>query len=155
MSTNRRSFLRAGGLLILSTATQSKLAKQVFGQGPSKLQRDIFDGFNVPQGSLDDSLTYFTMSTFAAQLDSVFQLRSINIRSAMVTLIKVSDTAPTELKGLPGRECFVLQFRSSKSLPQDTYTVSQPALGTFQLLMVPGKDSKGAYLESVINRLYS
>jgi len=155
MSTNRRSFLRAGGLLMLATATQSKLANQVFGQGSAKVQRNFFDGFNVPPGSLDDSLTYFTRSTFAAHLNSVFSLRSSNVRSAVVTLIEVTDTAPAGLRGLQGRECFVLQFRSSKSLPQNTYTVSHPALGTFQLFLVPGPDGEEPYLEAVINRLYS
>jgi hypothetical protein len=55
-----------------------------------------------------------------------------------------------------GGECFTLQFRGgSHALPQDTYMITHPSLGTFALLLVPsGSDQNGAqgYI-ATLNRL--
>ncbi len=55
-----------------------------------------------------------------------------------------------------GGECFTLLFRGGiRALPQDTYMITHPSLGTFALLLVPsGSDQNGAqsYL-ATLNRL--
>jgi hypothetical protein len=155
MSISRRGFLRTGTLVALSAATHSKFANVVFGQKSLSGRRNFLGGFRVPEESLNDPLTYFTKSTFSAYVNSKFRLRSVTSRSVVVTLVEVNDTAPSPLKQSQGKECFVLMFRASKYLPQETYTIEHGALGTFKMLLVPtGKDSDGKYLAAVVNRLY-
>lgn len=159
MPISRRIFLRTGTMVVLgAAAAHSKLGRVAVGQ---KLREDVttVTGFRVPPESLNDPLTFFTRSTFSAQLNSTFRLRQGDSTSAVVTLVAVNDLAPSakKVKGqvVGGRECFSLIF-SGKQLPQDTYTVEHGALGTFKLLLVPsGKPGGIPQLEAVINRLYS
>ena len=159
MPISRRIFLRAGTMLALGAAAQATLGKVAAGQ---KLHEDVatVTGFRVPAESMSDPLTFFSKSTFSAQLNSQFRLRQGDAGSWVVTLVAVNDLAPSaaKVKGkvvVGGRECFSLVF-SGKRLPQGTYTVEHGALGTFNLLLVPsGKPGSVPQLEAVINRLYS
>lgn len=157
MPISRRIFLRAGSMLALGTAASSKFAKVAFGQTPHAGEAVVM-GFRVPNASMNDPLTFFTKSTFSAQLNTKFRLRQGDA-TAVVILTAVNDLAPpaASVKGpvVGGRECFSLVF-SGKYLPQDTYTVEHGALGTFKLLLVPsGKQGRVPQLEAVINRLFS
>jgi hypothetical protein len=158
MPISRRIFLRAGTMVVLGAAAQSKLAKVVVGQKSGGLV-DAVSGFRVPAASMDDPLTYYTKSTFLAHLNSKFRLRRGDLSSSVVTLIKVVDNAPSQSKvaaQVGSSECFALIFSGGKRLPQDTYTVEHGALGTFKLLLVPsGKPGGVPQWDAVINRLYS
>lgn len=98
----------------------------------------------------DDPLANYTKATFIYYLNSVFQLHSV-YGVVTVTLTKVDDLAAAS-----GGECFSLLFRGgSRALPQGTYMVEHPSLGSFPLFLVPaGTDTNGAqgYL-ATINRL--
>ncbi len=51
-----------------------------------------------------------------------------------------------------------MEFRGPRELylPQGTYALSQPEVGTFELFLVPvDQDGQGYYYESVFNRLLS
>jgi hypothetical protein len=113
----------------------------------------------VPDESLNDPITYFTQSTFSAHLNSKFRPRQGTGISTVVTLVEVNDLAPSARKiraQVGGRECFSLIFSGGKQLPQATYIIEHGALGTFKLLLVPiGKQDGVAYLEAIVNRLYS
>jgi len=121
--------------------------KNVFGQ--SWKDRD---GNPIDHSSdvVYDPLANYTKATFTQYLNSVFELHAVSGVVA-VTLLQVDD-----MPAAKGGECFTLLFRGgSRALRQDTYTISHPALGTFQLLLVPvGTDQNGAqgYL-ATINRL--
>ena len=97
-----------------------------------------------------DPLANYSKATFISYLNSVFQLHTV-AGVVGVTLLQVDDLAAAK-----DGECFSLLFRGgSFALGQDTYTVDHPALGTFQLFLVPsGSDDNGAqgYL-ATINRL--
>jgi len=118
--------------------------------------RSVFaKSFNhLSAGSLlfdeDDPLANYTKATFVTYLNSVFQIHTASGNIA-VTLTSVDDMpAPT------GGECFSLLFiGGSAPLSQETHTVTHPALGTFQLFLVPaGADQNGAQKSVVtINRL--
>lgn len=157
MPISRRIFLRAGTMVVLGAAAQSKLAKVVVGQKSERV--DAVSGFRVPAASMDDPLTYYTKSTFLAHLNSKFRLRQGDSSSSVVTLIRVVDNAPSQSKvaaQVGSGECFTLVFSGAKRLPQDTYTVEHGALGTFKLLLVPsGKPGGIPQWDAVINRLYS
>jgi hypothetical protein len=163
MPISRRIFLRAGTMVVLGAAAQATLAKTVVGQKSSGVRMDAVTGFQVPEGSLTDPLTYYNKATFVAHLNSDFQLRRQNSSTSVVTLIKVVDCGPSKSKLNRNRtaqvgnaECFALVFQGVTQLPQDTYTVEHGALGTFQLLLVPsGKRTDVPTLEAVINRLHS
>jgi len=163
MPISRRIFLRAGTMVVLGAAAQSKLARIVVGQKSSGLVSsglaDAVSGFGVPDASMDDPLSYYTKSTFLAHLNSKFLLRQGDSSSRVVTLDKVVDNAPSESK-VPAQvesgECFSLIFSGAERLPQDTYTVEHGALGTFKLLLVPSGEPGGIpQWDAVINRLWS
>lgn len=142
MSTSRRKFLKAGMLTAVFAAVP---LKNVWGQS----WKDK-DG-NPEQSSAYDPLSNYTKATFTQYLNSVFQLRT-GFSVVAVTLLKVDD-----LPAAKGGECFSLLFRGGggAALRQNTYSLDHPALGTFQLFLVPvGADSNGAqgYL-ATINRL--
>src|SRR5713226_6985949 len=66
------------------------------------------------------------------------------------------DLIPGTSNPQTGRECFSLLFRGgSVALPQHSYKIEHPSLGTFQLFLVPGgPDDNGAQsFVAIINRL--
>ncbi|MFN2579358.1 MAG: hypothetical protein ABR607_16935 [Pyrinomonadaceae bacterium] len=102
----------------------------------------------------NDPLSFYTQSTFLQYVYSVFRLHGPTIVD--VTLEKVEDTLPATVSKTGGRESFILFFRGgTRELSQDTYTVDHPALGTFQLFLVPGgPDQYGAQsYTATVNRL--
>ena len=143
MHNSRRKFLKAGVLAALFAAVPLKGAL-----GQSWKDRDGNPG-NGPEAH-NDPLANYTKATFISYLNSVFTLHT-TAGIVGVTLLRVDD-----MPAPPGGECFTLLFRGgSRELRQDSYTLVHPALGTFQLLLVPvGTDDNGAqgYL-ATINRL--
>jgi hypothetical protein len=147
MPSSRRKFLKAGMLAALFSAVP---LKSVLSQSWKDRDGNPNDG-SAPGLQNNDPLAAYTKAAFVSYLNSIFQLRT-GFSVIAVTLLKVDDlTAPK------GGECFSLLFRGGggPALPQDTYTVDHPALGTFKLFLVPvGTDDNGAqgYL-ATINRL--
>jgi hypothetical protein len=143
LSNSRRTFLRTGLLAALFAAVP---LKHVLGQ--SFKERDGNPGETPVTQS--DPLGNYSKASFISYLNSVFQLQT-SIGIVAVTLTKVDDMPAPK-----GGECFTLQFRGgSRALPQATYMITHPALGTFALLLVPsGPDQNGAqgYL-ATLNRL--
>jgi hypothetical protein len=158
MPISRRIFLRTGSLVVLGAAAHSTLAKVGIvrkASGPA----GATSGFRVPAASMSDPLAYYTKSTFMAHLNSNFRLRGGGSSGSDVTLVKVVDFMPAPKKvtaQADNRECFSLVFSGVTPLPQDTYTVEHPSLGTFKLLLVPsGRPGGVPQWDAVINRLYS
>ncbi len=143
MHNSRRKFFKTGVLAALFAAVPLKDAL-----GQSWKDRDG-NPANNPEVQ-NDPLANYTKATFISYLNSVFELHTTN-GIIGVTLLKVDD-----MEAPKGGECFTLLFRGgSRELRQDSYTLVHPALGTFQLLLVPvGTDDNGAqgYL-ATINRL--
>src|SRR5947208_7127953 len=103
-----------------------------------------------PPPAQADPLANYTKATFRSYLNSIFQLHTVN-GIVEVTLLQVTD-----MQAPKGGECFTLLFRGgARAQRQDTYTLVHPALGTFQLLLVPtGTDQNGAQgYVATINRL--
>jgi hypothetical protein len=143
MSGSRRKFLKLGALATLFAAVPFKT---LLAQGWK--DRDG-NPANTPSAQADP-LANYTKATFRTYLNSIFELHTTQGIIA-VTLLQVDDmTAPK------GGECFTLLFRGgARAQRQDTYTLVHPALGTFQLLLVPtGTDQNGAQgYVATINRL--
>jgi hypothetical protein len=108
---------------------------------------------HLPGGFLlfdDDPLANYTKSSFVSYLNSVFQIQT-GSGNVEVTLTSVNDMPAPQ-----GGECFSLLFvGGSEARAQNTYVVTHPALGTFQLFLVPsGADENGAQKSvATINRL--
>jgi len=117
------------------------------------IAQEVTGKLGVP--TQNDPLSFYTQSTFLQYVNSIFRLRGLNT-TVDVTLVQVEDTLPAKTSKAGGRESFVLHFRGGNTeLPQDTYTVEHPALGTFRLFLVPtGSDENGAQgYVATINRL--
>lgn len=145
MSISRRIFMKVGTAAAIAAGLSLK---------PSiiAIAQEVGDKLGAP--TQNDPLAFYTQSTFLQYVNSVFRLRGLT--TVDVTLERVEDTLPAKTSKAGGRESFVLHFRGgSRELPQNTYTVEHPALGTFQLFLVPtGADENGAQgYVATINRL--
>jgi uncharacterized protein DUF6916 len=143
MTTSRRRFLRTG---LLATLFAAVPLENVLAQ--SWKQNDGNPVNTLPvQG---DPLFNYSEATFRSHLNSVFAMYT-TAGIVAVTLMNVGD-----MTACKGGECFSLSFRGG-SFPQsqDTYTLVHPALGTFQLLLVPGgSDASGnQQYVATVNRL--
>lgn len=147
MSISRRKFLRAGTLVALSAA----LPISVLGQNRKEKDGNPID----QQPTQSDPLVHYTRSAFSSYLNSIFQLYT-GYSVVEVALVEVKDLMPAAAAAANGRECFSLLFRGgSVALPQNTYRVDHPSLGSLQLFLVPGgPDDNGAQsYVAIINRL--
>ena len=145
MSISRRIFMKVGTAAAIAATLSLKPSVIAIAQ-------EVTDKLGAP--TQNDPLSFYTQSTFLQYVNSVFRLRGLT--TVDVTLVKVEDTLPAKTSKAGGRESFVLHFRGgSTELPQDTYTVEHPALGTFKLFLVPtGPDENGAQgYVATINRL--
>ncbi|HXI22405.1 MAG TPA: hypothetical protein VNG71_00915 [Pyrinomonadaceae bacterium] len=143
MSRSRRKFLKLGALATLFAAVPFKT---LLAQGWK--DRDGNPANTPPVQA--DSLANYTEATFRSYLNSVFALHTTQ-GIVGVTLLQIDDMTASK-----GGECFTLLFRGgARAQRQDTYTLVHPALGTFQLLLVPtGPDQNGAQgYVATINRL--
>lgn len=143
MPSSRRKFLTTGLVTALFTAIPVKSIL-----GLSSNSRSLSEaGIVIPD---NDSLATYSKSTFTYYLNSVFQLFATG-EPIEVTLTKSGD-----LPAVKGGACFSLLFRGgTRKLPQGTYTLDHPALGQFQLLLVPVRADKHGYQGylATINRL--
>jgi hypothetical protein len=140
MSNSRRTFVKAGLMAGLFAAAPVRGA---FGKSFKHLPGGflLFD---------DDPLANYTKSSFVSYLNSVFQIQT-GSGNVEVTLTSVDDMPAPQ-----GGECFSLLFvGGSEALAQNTYAVTHPALGSFQLFLVPaGANQNGAQkCVATINRV--
>jgi hypothetical protein len=147
MSISRRKFLKVGTLVAVSAA----IPVGVFGQN-----RKDGDGNPVDQQPIQlDPLAHYTRSAFSSYVNSIFQIYT-GYSVVEVALAEVNDLMPAGSTPANGRECFSLLFRGgSVALPQNTYRIDHPSLGSFKLFLVPGSpDDVGAQsYVAIINRL--
>ena len=151
MVVSRRGFLKRGSLLVLGAGTSLGFVNPIFG-------RDTYSDY---QGSKQEGLSpnqpvqfNFTKATFLPYVDTVFRIYPDSSKVLKTKLVSVGDIGPVPDQKKTGRECFVLKFRGTELLQQNTYRIEHEVLGRFQLFLVPaGKNKKGVYYHAVINRL--
>jgi hypothetical protein len=104
--------------------------------------------WDVAQAARRASLADMTRTTFLPHVDSRFSMFLGGERVGRLKLVEVDDLSNDRV------EAFSLVFRGPRvaPLPQETYTVKHPVLGTFPLLLVP-VGSQGVHYEAVFNRL--
>jgi len=132
MTISRRKFVSTG----VFAAAAALAVPSVFGQ--TFKERDGNPGEVPPVQT--DPLANYSKASFASYLNSIFQIQTV-LGAVDVSLARIDDMPSPK-----GGECFSLIFRGGRAgLKQDTYLMVHPALGTFQLLLVPaGSDQNGA-----------
>lgn len=152
MVVSRRGFMKQGSLLVVAAAASFSSAERVLGlDKDAEHLRATQDSLPKPGKPAPLSLT---KATFAPYVNTVFRIYPDTSKTLRTTLLSVGDIGPVPDKNVSGRECFVLKFRGSEPLAQNTYWIEHDALGRFELFLVPtGKSKKGRYYHAVINRL--
>lgn len=157
MNQSRRRFLHVGSMMGLAAVVRGGLAPLAFGQNKQQLGSGI--GNVIPKQVFADPLFYLSRKIFTQNLNTKFAFSLGEVKLGYLVLIEVSDLNPPYIKGevTNGRECFSAVFQGPRSLPlrQETYTITHDSMGSFQLLVVPGRqtDPSGRHYEAVINRL--
>jgi hypothetical protein len=143
MVVSRRSFIRRGSLVFLATGISLSSADRIFAHAYEPAPGDDPAPFN------------YSKATFAPYVGNVFRIFYPNSSNAVTTtLVSVTDIGPVPDQKDNARECFMLKFRGTETLPQNTYWLEHAQLGRFQLFLVPGgKNKQGIYHQAVINRL--
>jgi hypothetical protein len=142
MSISRRAFIKTGALAVVVAGISLKPGLLALGQEPTVA---------LPAS---DPLSNYTQATFEQYVNSIFTLRGRKTVEVMLT--KVEDSLPAKTSRAGGRESFTLHFRGGGTrLPQDTYVIEHPSLGTFSMFLVPTTtDENGAQgYVAVVNRL--
>src|SRR6185369_15522248 len=157
MNQSRRRFLHVGSMMGLAAVVRGGLAPLAFGQNKQQLGSGI--GNVIPKQVFADPLFYLGSKMFTQNLNTKFAFSLGEIKLGYLVLIAVNDLNPAYVKGdvTNGRECFSLVFQGPRSLPlrQETYTITHDTMGSFKLLIVPGRQTglSGRHYEAVINRL--
>lgn len=153
MVVSRRGFLKRGSLLILGAGTSLGFADRVLGRDTYSEYHGSKQGDLLPKGNKPTPFN-LTKATFLPYVDTVFRIYPDSSKVLKTTLVSVGDIGPVPDRKAAGRECFVLKFRGTESLRQNTYRIEHNVLGRFELFLVPaGKNKKGVYYQAVINRL--
>jgi hypothetical protein len=165
MSLSRRDFLRVGSMMGLTTAALGSFAGLALGQHKRR-DVDEFDaglGYAIPKSALKDPLALISKAMFQKVLNTKFTFSQGGSQVAEMVLDQINDLNPPFVRGYSSgngtmtRECFSLVFNRMTTTPlsQNTYTVTNQSLGTFQLFIVPGYTSPSvSHYEALINRVY-
>lgn len=140
---SRRDLLRMGPVLIAAASVPVPLLAGSESDLLARLSRASFEPWVNTSFEGADSRgrrSWFTLTSVEDR--STGQARAN--RAAWAAMSRKPAMAP------PGMNCFELTFYGPPGLPQDTYTLIHPVLGTFPLLLVPGETS--LYI-ALINRL--
>ena len=147
MVVSRRNFMKRGSLVFLATGISLGSADRIFAHGA-----DFKNGESVQD---DDPPFNYAKAAFLPHVSTVFRIFYPDSSKILATtLVSVSDIGPVSDLPEAGRESFVLKFRGTEALSQNTYWIEHAALGRFQLFLVPaGQNKQGIYCQAVINRL--
>jgi hypothetical protein len=163
MPISRRKFLQVGTVVALAAGFPLKAAMTAVGQRtasaatPSGVAEGVVGAAAATAKATTPRATLLlSKATFTPYLNTAFVLQAKRAKPVEVRLVEVSSRGPVPDQQVPGKECFALVFNGQQRLSQDVYEFKHPALGTFNLLLVPvgmNKKGKGLYYEAVINRL--
>jgi hypothetical protein len=158
MNLSRREFVRLGSMCAFSASLSLGFINQALGQKRSGASDKTGSDFTIPLEAQRDPLFFMTERTFSQYVETKFIIDPGFTFPIETTLVEVMDlrSATARKKNILGQECFLLKFQinGENSTGQGTYQVKHDALGTFELFVVPSKDSEGRlYLEAVINRI--
>ena len=151
MVVSRRSFIKRGSLLVLTAGVSLGWADSIYGRANGS--RSAIEG-NLPLTNDTPAFNY-KKATFSPHVNTIFRVHYPNASKVVTTtLISITDVGPRPDRTEEGRECFVLKFRGTETIRQNTYSIEHAVLGRFDLFLTPaGQNKQGVYTEAVINRL--
>jgi hypothetical protein len=153
MVVSRRGFMKRASLLVLAAGVPLGSADRIFGRDAAIKYSDPTQDDLPPDGNNPAPIN-FTKATFLPHVETVFRIYPASSNAHITTLVSVDDIGPVPDNQEAGRECFVLKFRGTETLRQNTYKIEHQVLGEFELFLVPGgQNKKGVYHLAVINRL--
>jgi hypothetical protein len=97
-------------------------------------------------------LEHFTVATFAPHLGEAFSVRATEQVALTLTLSEATALGPAPSADGPRRAPFSLLFHGPPTpiLPQRIYHLEHPAIGAFDLFLVPlGPDRAGMRYEAI------
>jgi hypothetical protein len=143
VSVSRRKFLEMGSLLAATGVAMPLEA------ATKHLNAD----FGMPDQSQVVALNYFTVDSLQQYVGTNFTVQDTAKTSVTFSLAAVKTLSQRSMG--PAIDGFTMQFRnkSTRFLPQGTYTFVHHNLGTFKLFIVPAGKSKSSAYFAVINHL--
>jgi hypothetical protein len=158
MVISRRKFLQVGSVVALAAGFPLKAAITATGQRVSAPPSGSAEGVAgaLPKAPASRPAPFLAKATFTPYINTAFVIQSRRSKAVEVKLVEISSSGPVPDRQVPGKECFALVFNGQQRLSQDVYTIQHPALGKFDLLLVPvgkARKGKGLFYEAVINRL--
>ena len=125
MSLSRRHFVQIASLSLPAGAAFPKALAQ-------EAEDERFSPENMA------AFECMTRQSFEPYLRERFSISLAGKPLGRLTLIEVTEIKSNSQSPLRPLTAFALRFQGSGGLlPQETYTLSQPALGSFPLLLVP------------------
>lgn len=151
MNFSRRNFIKTSGLTAVGLVGLAISPERIFGA-------DAFGEFQT------DALYSQNEASFRELIGTKFTIYSDNFATdAQLEEVKNFSAQSSKEKtrraafGKSRAECFSLAFvltTTAENLQQDVYKIFHPAIGHFDLLLVPSISEKGApALTAVINRI--
>jgi len=96
----------------------------------------------------------WTYSQWSGLVGSVFKVTLAGGGTMNLKLVSTTNLMPAGSSTTSGPQCFAAAFSGSLSTPlgQDTQTVYQSQLGTFQIFLVPGSSTSSAqHYTAIVN----
>ena len=158
MGISRRFFLKSGTLTAIAAGVALRPNLLAFGQ---KRTLGTSLGYQIPIEAQQQPTYMFTRATFDPYVGGIFQAPDARGRMVSLTLLSATSNKPSaNTKISTGKavdtDSFSLMFKAARPLPSfsSIQTVSHPALGKFDLFLVPHPQAGGGMLyEAVFNHI--
>jgi hypothetical protein len=157
MALSRRFFLKSGTLTALAAGVAIGANRLAFAQTSTE---STSLGYQIPIKAQQEPTYMFTRATFEPYVGGIFQAPNAQGRLVNLTLMSATTNKPaatTRLSTARARDTdsFSLLFKASALLPPFTsiHQISHPALGKFDLFLVPRLEGKARMYEAVFNHI--
>ena len=158
MAISRRFFLKSGTLTAIAAGVA--LRPNLLALGQRRTQGTSL-GFQIPIKAQQQPTYMFTRATFDPYVGGIFQAPDARGKMVSLTLLSATTNKPSANTKIStgnavATDSFSLMFKASRELPpfSSIQTVSHPALGKFDLFLVPHPQAGGVMLyEAVFNHI--
>ena len=157
MGISRRSFIKTGTLTAVAAGVALRPNLLAFGQ---RRTQSTSLGYQFPIKAQQQPTFMFTRATFDPYVGDIFEAPDARGKMVSLTLLSATTNKPlANTKLSTGKaidtDSFSLLFKAERALPHSSIqTISHPALGKFDLFLVPHPQGGGVMLyEAVFNHI--
>ncbi len=154
MGISRRSFIKTGTLTAVAAGVALRPNLLAFGQ---RRTQSTSLGYQFPIKAQQQQTYMFTRATFDPYVDSIFQAPDARGKMVSLTLLSATTNKPSAKTRISTgsaveTDSFSLMFKASRALPpfSSIQTISHPALGKFDLFLVPHPEAGGVMLYEAV-----